>query len=172
MTQREKDMRAEQALSYFLDRNYYGRFVEEGKLKEFRRIEDVIVQKQGVDVIAAAAKASANIDEKAQLHYINNGLPTFALELDFLLSGRVIDGWFLNDELKTTHYFFLWPNASTTDLATITSDSFTEVEGMMIPKRKMKSYFDGLGLDRARLKEMARSIREQGTSGSRPISGR
>lgn len=165
MTQKEIDMRAEQALAKFLDDHLYHELHKEGKFTSFQRVTSITEQKQGIDVIAKTAKTAAYIDEKAQLHYINQTRPTFAFELEFLLDGRPMEGWFLNDELKTTHYLLLWPNAKTEDLSQITAADFTKVEGMMISKAKMKSYLEALGINNDFLKDVTRRLRKKGVTG-------
>ena len=167
MTQREKDMRAEKELAKFLDEHLYCELLKEEKFISFERVTDRTMQKQGVDVIGKTADAIAYIDEKAQLHYINQCLPTFAFELEFLWHGKAMEGWFLNDSLSTTHYLLLWPNATKTDLSLITSDDFTTVEGMMISKAKIRKHLHDIGLTDALLHEITELLHQQGISGPR-----
>ena len=167
MTQREKDMRAEKELAKFLDEHLYYELLKEGRFVSFERVTDLTSQKQGIDVIGRTENAIAYIDEKAQLHYINQSLPTFAFELEFLWQGKAMKGWFLNDSLRTTHYLLLWPNATETDLSLITSDDFTTVEGMMISKEKLRNYLDGIGLTDDLLLEATTLLHQQGVSGPR-----
>ncbi|MBR3691862.1 MAG: hypothetical protein IKL89_04080 [Clostridia bacterium] len=165
MSQREIDMHAEQALAKFLDDHLYRELLKEEKFASFQRVTSIAQQKQGIDVIAKTGASVAYIDEKAQLHYINKTLPTFAFELEFLLDGRAMEGWFLNDDLKTTHYLLLWPNARTTDLSRISSEDFTQVEGMMISKVKMKRYLNTIGITTPFLKEITRILRQRKLTG-------
>lgn len=167
MTQREKDMRAEKELARFLDEHLYRELLKEERFVSFERVTDRAIQKQGVDVIGKTEDAIAYIDEKAQLHYINQGLPTFAFELEFLWQGKAMEGWFLNDLLRTTHYLLLWPNAIETELSLITSDDFTTVEGMMISKAKLRNHLDDIGLTDALLHEITALLHQQGISGPR-----
>ena len=167
MTQREKDMRAEKELARFLDEHLYHELLKEERFVSFERVTDRAIQKQGVDVIGKTEDAIAYIDEKAQLHYINQGLPTFAFELEFLWQGKAMEGWFLNDSLRTTHYLLLWPNAIETELSLITSDDFTTVEGMMISKAKLRNHLDDIGLTDALLHEITALLHQQGISGPR-----
>ncbi len=165
MGQRQIDMRAEQELAKFLDSHLYGQLLKEGGFLSFQRVSDVAVQKRGVDVIGTAPRATACIDEKAQLHYLNCNRPTFAFELEFLRRGQPIQGWFLNEGLLTTHYLLLWPNAATTDLTQLTSGHFTQVEGMVIAKGRLKRALDELGLHRDYLAQMAAQLRASGVVG-------
>lgn len=72
----------------------------------FRRVPDLDLQHQGVDIILNYGSQSFNIDEKAQLHYINKDIPTFTFELSYLKNGELKKGW-LFDEKKATEYYFL-----------------------------------------------------------------
>lgn len=136
MSRRRLDMQAESELARFLDVCFYSRLIDSGELSSAQRITDIEMQREGIDVIAKKNGWQALIDEKAHLYYINNGLPTFAFELGFLLDGHETIGWFLNDELHTDRYFLLWPNATTSDLEHLTAKDFTLVYGLMIKKKK------------------------------------
>lgn len=166
MTQRDIDDRAEQQLAKFLDTHLYQELLKEENFISFKRVADSRLQKQGVDVIAKTEHAVANIDEKAQLHYINDNRPTFVFELEFIRAGQAMEGWFLNERLQTTHYLLLWPNAKTADLSQIVSDDFTCVEGMMISKNKLKKYLNEIGISINFLRQTTKLLREQGVSGS------
>lgn len=160
-------MHAEQELSKFLDEHLYQELLKEGKFTSFERVSDIEMQKQGIDVIGQTEDNKiCRIDEKAQLHYINHTRPTFAFELEFLLSGQAFEGWFLNNGLETTHYLLLWPNARTDKLEQIVSDDFTNGEGMMISKRKLKKHLESIGLSDEFLEDKTKQLREHGASGS------
>ena len=165
MGQRQIDMRAEQELAKFLDAHLYGELLKEGGFSSFRRISDPDEQKRGIDVVGTAPRAAARIDEKAQLHYINQNRPSFAVELSVLREGQPTTGWFLNEALLTTHYLLLWPNAATSDLAQIASGDFTQVEGMALSRRGLKDFLAGLGLGRDQLAQAAAQLRAQGAVG-------
>lgn len=166
MNQRQKDMRAEQELAKFLDEHLYQELLKEKKFISFERITDIDRQMHGIDVIGQTEDECYKIDEKAQLHYINHTTPTFAFELEFIRYGQAIEGWFLNSSLETTHYLLLWPNAGTEDLSKIVSGDFTEVEGMMISKRKLKNYLEGIGFSNTFLENETNRLRKKGASGS------
>jgi len=49
------------------------------------------------------------VDEKAAVHYVNKDLPTFAFEINFLLSsGQLVDGWFYDKDKSTQYYLLAW----------------------------------------------------------------
>ena len=164
MNKRAIDMRAEKELASFLDVHLYPELLDKKGFSSFKRITDKAIQQRGIDVVGKTAAAIANIDEKAQLHYINNNLPTFAFELSFLLRGEEVTGWFLNDRLETTHYLLLWPNAKTAELSRIKSSDFTVVYGAMISKVKLKRYLSSIGLDSATLLQINSALRRNKTS--------
>ena len=165
MSRRKMDMQAESELAHFLDQFFYSRLVNSGELTSAERVSAADIQRMGVDVIAKKDHACAYIDEKAQLYYINEGLPTFAFELSFLFGEETRIGWFLNDELLTNRYFLLWPHASTTDLCEITVDSFTVVYGLMIKKTVLLNYLESIGLAKQVLASFAHELRMNGAKG-------
>ena len=164
MSQREIDMRAERELAKFLDEHLYQKLLNEGKFTSFERVTDIRRQMQGIDIIGKTADKCYKIDEKAQLHYLNDTRPTFAFELEFIRYGQAIEWWFLKNYLETTHYLLLWPNAKTKDLSRIDSGDFTNIEGMMISKRKLKKHLEGIGLSDKLLKAETQRLRACGAS--------
>ena len=99
MNQKEIDRELERQFGLFLSQNLYPKC--NIKIKE--RVTDKDRQLQGIDIIL---EDGTNIDEKSQLSYINNGLPTFAFELDFINSvGKWNIGWLFNPTLLTESYF-------------------------------------------------------------------
>lgn len=168
MSRRNIDMRAEAELALFLDKFFYSRLISSGDLTSAQRITDCEMQRKGVDVIASKNSTQTFIDEKAQLYYINKGLPTFAFELGFLIDGSETLGWFLNDELFTDRYFLLWPNATTSFLRNLTSDDFTFVSGLMIKKSRIRNYLEKIGLNKEHLINQLCQLRAGGIPGKHP----
>ena len=108
----EIDRRNETKMNQFMRLYYYSRLINaDGTKVEPEFISDKARQTQGIDVIYSRDNRKYVIDEKAQLDYIysERPLPTFVLELLNSSSGR--RGWFINDELKTEYYMFIWPHA-------------------------------------------------------------
>ena len=103
------------------------------------------------------------VDEKAQLYYINDTLPTFAFEIDSYQKGVLVDGWLLNDNLLTTHYNLIYPNARHTDLNCITKDDFTRVDIVCIPKSSLRVWLEQQGMTREYLKDVSRRARGNGS---------
>ena len=100
MTSFQSDLQQEKVLTQYLDTYYHT------KGYSFERIIDYDQQHKGIDIIFYHNQTSFNIDEKAQLHYLNKDLPTFTFELSYIKGNVEKQGW-LFDERKTTHYYFL-----------------------------------------------------------------
>lgn len=113
----EIDRRNEAIMNQFMRVYYYLRLKnEDGTNVQSEFISDETMQRQGIDVIYFRNDRKYIIDEKAQMDYIYNKepLPTFALELVNSSSGAI--GWFVNTELETNYYMFIWPNAKSDSL--------------------------------------------------------
>ena len=98
----KSDLEKEQKLSALLD-SYYKKHL---KHYGFKRVYDIERQRSGADVIL---KRKSNgkvyfVDEKAQLDYINDDLPTFAFELSYLKKGVLKKGWLYDTSKKTEFY--------------------------------------------------------------------
>ena len=86
-TFRENDMIREQIVCEYLDKKLYNQSIFE-KVCRTNSLED---QFAGSDVVLSILhKGISNkiVDEKAQLYYLDGGLPTFAFELNFILGGN------------------------------------------------------------------------------------
>lgn len=100
----KSDLRKEQQLSVLLDSIYS----EQLKNYDFERIADVKRQLQGIDIVLTHHKTKKTflVDEKAQLDYLNEDLPTFAFELNYQKNKEPKIGW-LFDVLKKTDIYAL-----------------------------------------------------------------
>lgn len=96
------DLNKEKKLAALLD-GYYQNHL---KHYDFVRVQDLKRQHQGVDVIFRNKKTGEEyfVDEKAQLDYINEDLPTFAFELMYAKDGAQKQGWFFDKSKKTDFY--------------------------------------------------------------------
>lgn len=168
-----KDTRAEHELGIFMDENYYSRLCEDkAPYLTFERETDLKLQYEGIDVIIRSDdNREIIIDEKSALYYTNNNLQTFAFELSFEKDGKVRDGWFVKNGLKTEYYMLIWPNARCkkdkktgqniqVDLAKLTSKDFTIVEAILLSKKKLLAYLASLGLTKEVLIDRAKQMRE------------
>ena len=100
----KKDLQKEKQLAIFLDTLY------KKHLKKYttKRIQDYKQQLEGVDVLFThkETKEVFKIDEKAQLDYIGENLPTFAFEINYVKDKKRKQGW-LFDATKTTQFYVL-----------------------------------------------------------------
>jgi hypothetical protein len=98
----KSDLKKEQALSILLDKVY------SKKLKNYthKRVNEYKQQIKGIDVIFTHNKSNKDfyIDEKAQLDYVNEDLPTFAFELSYLKDESEKIGWLFDEKKKTDFY--------------------------------------------------------------------
>ena len=96
------DLKKEKQLHLLLDSCY------SSKLKHytFKRITDINSQHKGIDVVFNHKEKAISylIDEKAQLDYIDEDLPTFAFELSYLKNGIEKEGWLFDQRKKTDFY--------------------------------------------------------------------
>lgn len=154
------DMNAEQHLAKYLDEYFYNRLSQESKYKSIIRISDKELQLKGVDVIVETQNNKYYIDEKAQLYYINQGLPTFAFEVDFInRNNELSPGWLYNNDLLTDYFFLIWPYATKNDLSKITVDDFTFLDCLMVRKKNIQGYLASCGWDKPSVLSKAKEIR-------------
>ncbi len=98
----KSDLEKEQKLTVFLDKYYEKHLVR----YEFERISDKNLQIRDIDLIFNRIHSGEEffVDEKAQLDYINEELPTFAFELFYLKNGDQKKGWFFDGNKSTDFY--------------------------------------------------------------------
>lgn len=104
MSSFDHDLSRETILGQYLDKVY------SEKLPGFKieRIHDLDLQHQGIDIIISEATDKEHfIDEKAQLDYLDNDLPTFAFELSYLKNGVQRLGWLFDKAKRTEKYFLI-----------------------------------------------------------------
>lgn len=162
MSRKAIDMGAEHELSLFLDEYFYNRLLQNNKIVSFERIKDKSLQLQGIDVIITTKKSTVNIDEKAQLYYINQGLPTFAFEVNFLnKNGALSPGWLYNKNLLTDYFVLIWLTATHNNLQEIKAEDFINAECMMIKKTEIINYLSGVGYTEKLIEKIAMDLRSQ-----------
>ena len=98
----DSDLKKERKLSALLDM-YYEKYLCH---YHFKRIDDLKRQMQGIDLVFTHKKTKKTffIDEKAQLDYVNEDLPTFAFELSYEKNGCLKMGWLFDPAKKTQFY--------------------------------------------------------------------
>ncbi len=161
----EVDKKSEVLMNQFMRNYYYSRLVNaDGTEVKKQFIEDEKRQKQGIDVIYLKNGIRYIVDEKAQMDYIyreEGPLPTFALELLNSSSGNI--GWFINDELETEYYMFIWPHA---DRKLLTVESIEYAYYALVERNKLKKKVEEKYFVEGRLREYAEKISKGSLSGT------
>lgn len=150
----EGDRRNEALMNQFMRMYYYSKLLNsDGSSVKSEFISDESRQKQGVDVIFLRDKKKYVIDEKAQIDYIyrtEGPLGTFALELLNSSSGKI--GWFINDELETEYYMFIWPHA---DGRLMSVNNIEYAQYALVEKSRLKEMIEKRYQSVERLREYA-----------------
>ncbi|MCK0161237.1 hypothetical protein [Allomuricauda sp. F6463D] len=138
------DLSKEKKLTPLLD-SYYQKHL---KLYSFERVFDLKRQLLGIDLILKDNRSEKQffVDEKAQLDYINESLPTFAFELYYQKNGVQKQGW-LFDSSKKTHFYAL-----VTSIYSDEEDVFTSCNITMVNREKLISCLHSLRLNQEHLK--------------------
>lgn len=171
---REKDLIGESAIAAFMDNKFYARLhnKNDGHPVQFERINDRQKQLLGIDVYLKSCDKDLYIDEKSTLHYINQGIRTFAFEIDSL-QGRdkhLTPGWLYNRELKTNYYNLIYPTARAVlkddvwvnkNFWEITEEDICTVESIIINRQKLIQELEKLGLFEDVLLGYANDLRKQ-----------
>lgn len=96
------DLAKEASLQPYLD----ARYISGLKKYSVERIFELKKQRLGIDLVFThkISKKQFTIDEKAQLDYINESLPTFAFELTYQKNNLRKTGWFYDTAKQTDFY--------------------------------------------------------------------
>ncbi len=110
----------------------------------FERISNRRQQLQGIDLVLKDKFSDAfyYVDEKAQLDYVNESLPTFAFELFYEKEGAKKQGW-LFDVSKKTHFYAL-----VTSIFSDVDKVFTSCNITLVNREKLILHLSTLGLTR------------------------
>lgn len=141
------DLSKEQRLTPLLD-TYYQKHL---KNYEFERVLNLKKQRQGIDLILKDNRSGNTyfVDEKAQLDYINESLPTFAFELFYTKNGVQKQGW-LFDVSKKTHFYALVTNIYSDE-----TDVFTSCNITFVNREKLILRLHEMGLNQHFLEQLA-----------------
>ena len=132
------DLSKEKQLAPLLDL-YYKKCL---KQYSFERISNLRQQRLGIDLILKSNKSGQPffVDEKAQLDYVNECLPTFAFELFYEKKGVQKQGW-LFDPYKKTHFYALVTSIFSDEEHVYTSCNITFVN-----RKKLIQHLGEIGL--------------------------
>lgn len=167
MSRRKEDMKAEQLLTKIMDDWIWNRLYGVGNISKHTRETIKENQINGTDIwLHTKNNNKISVDEKAQLYYINQNLPTFAFELGFIgQTGNIRDGWFVNDKLDTKMYMLIYPYATTKDITKLDYNSFTKLDCILISKNIIWKELYKVGLTKEFLLEETKKMREKGEIG-------
>ncbi|MCR9263595.1 MAG: hypothetical protein NXH86_05520 [Flavobacteriaceae bacterium] len=143
------DLSKEKQLAPLLD-FYYQKHLQQ---YAFERVSNLKQQRQGIDLILEH-KTSKNIfyvDEKAQLDYVNESLPTFAFELFYHKNGYQKHGW-LFDNSKKTHFYAL-----VTSIFSDEEKMFTSCNITFVNRKKLIGHLVDLNLTEEHLTKVIRN---------------
>lgn len=165
MSKFQTDLNQERILSDYLDRIY------KSKNLSFERNHDLNMQHRGVDVIFNINSKEYLIDEKAQLHYLNQDLPTFTFELSYLnKEGNINQGWLFDDQKFTQYYFLITGIILLDNKESLTdSNNIGALKITSVNRQKMMAHLETIGLSKSKLIAYDLDLRTNKTYGKNPI---
>lgn len=162
------DLKREQQLAPLVD-NYYSTCLNQ---YTFKRVHDRKNQFAGIDVVFEHKTngSSYAVDEKAQLDYINEDLPTFAFEISYIKGGIFKKGWLFNASKKTEFYSLITaiyadePNVFTSCKITLVNrlKLIAFLENKKVTEKKLKTYIDSSNTIHGKLKLKELNDRTEG----------
>lgn len=144
------DLQKEQHLTVLLDACYRKHL----KFYDFERVQDKKRQFEGVDLIFTHRKTGLSyaVDEKAQLDYINEDLPTFAFELSYKKSGALKTGWFFDSAKKTKFYSLI------SGIYSDAPNTFTTCKITLVNRKKLLLFLEDKGINELLLNDYINSV--------------
>jgi hypothetical protein len=156
------DLKKEQILSNYLDLIYH-------KLGfSFSRNTDMCQQLKGIDLQITIEDKTYNIDEKAQLHYLNKELPTFTFEVSYLKNNQHKTGWLL-DELKETEFYFLITSIFLNSPKLRSIKDIKSCKIISVNRKKLTQHLSKLQLNKERLQQYDFDLRQHEVFGKSAI---
>jgi hypothetical protein len=158
---RDYDSDAEREIGKFLDRYFYSK----EEIKDFRRFKDREEQLKGKDTTFTWGELKKIIvDEKAQVYYVNENIPTFAFEIDFLRrGGQLTPGWLFDPTKQTQYYLLIWITAD--EEHGFKEEDIRKLDCLLIKREDIIVYLSDESLSVDKIKEIAQKIRADGTEG-------
>ncbi|AZQ59739.1 hypothetical protein EJ994_13380 [Maribacter sp. MJ134] len=140
------DLKKERQLFPLLDRMYTLHL----KHYRFERISAYDQQLKGIDVVFTHKTTGEkySIDEKAQLDYINDDLPTFAFEIEYQKKELVREGWLFDTAKKTDFY------ALVTAIYEDSPNTFTSCKITLVNRKKLLAFLASKGITRQSLDQV------------------
>lgn len=161
---RSRDNFVEKELAKYLDKSLY-------KLTNFfsstNRIDNEKMQYRGVDIILSIPSlnlTNIKVDEKAMLgkDYIGKPKNSFILELSFENGADNNQyGWFLNNEIDTDYYLFIWIDQAKC-INWIKEKDFETIDFCFVSRKKIKEYLNNKNYSEETLIKINNQIRKDG----------
>jgi hypothetical protein len=147
------DLSKEKQLIPLLD-SYYQKHLKNYTVD---RVVDLKQQLQGIDLILKDKHSEKEflVDEKAQLDYINESLPTFAFELSYLKNDNPKIGWLFDTKKKTQFYALI------TSIYSDEADVFTSCTITFVNREKLLLHLDRLHLNPSYFDAIANKNKEK-----------
>lgn len=125
----KSDLEKERKLSVLLS-TYYKKHL---KHYDFIRVKDIKRQLAGIDLLLTHKSNGKvySVDEKAQLDYVNEDLPTFAFEISYLKRGIQKKGWLFDTSKKTDFYALI------TGIFSDEPDTYTSCKITWVNRKKL-----------------------------------
>ncbi len=141
----KSDLEREQKLCVLLD-HYYHQYL---KQYSFERVSNMKQQMAGIDLIFTHKDHGKKytIDEKAQLDYINENLPTFAFELSYEKDGILKEGWLFDTSKKTDFYALI------TSIYADAPNEFTSCKITLVNRQKLIDLLTARSITSSNLKK-------------------
>ena len=113
------------------------------KLYGFERVKNLEQQLEGIDLILKNKKTGEAffVDEKAQLDYVNESLPTFAFEILYRKNEIEKLGWLLDAKKRTQFY------ALVTSIFSDEASIFTSCNITFVNREKLMRFFNKSRID-------------------------
>jgi len=146
MSNWKNDINAESELKTFIMKNFKHCEISD-KIKTVQLTDNSNDDFNGIDMkITNKNNEIFYVDIKAQLHYINKALPTFAFEIDYYKDSKYKKGWLYGDKL-TQIYFLVWPCATHENNNNVKVEDFTKLFCMLILRKDLVNYLEEIGMN-------------------------
>ncbi len=135
------DLKESEIIGDYLDQYFYNKLVSDKVISGYHRNDDIQEQYEGIDVIVHNHGRNYYIDEKAQAHYKDGPLPTFAFEVSYLKDRRWKEGW-LTSGKKNDFWLMIWPQISNSGKEGFSIKAIEKLELMLIKVERMRQYLE------------------------------
>ena len=127
---------------------------------------------KGIDVKFHINSKDYLIDEKAQLHYLNQDLPTFTFELSYLnKNDKVHEGWLFDEKKETDYYFLITGILLKKGKKTLSAaEDIEKLKITSVNRNKLIDHLESIGLSKSKLVTYDFDLRSNTTFGKNLIA--